>query len=219
MPTTMKKLGLIQFFSWFAFFTMWSMANPAITEHVFNAPFPLESNYDLNFPDQVDLFNEANTKFQTASNSTGSYMGIYGLSSMLFALLLTFYTAKRSISRKYTHMVSLILGGIGFLLIYLIKDPAYLTLSFTLIGFAWGSILSMPYAMLSGAVDEKNMGVTMGIFNIFIVLPQIIAATGGINFLSSLLGDAPIYAMIIAGLSLVLAGVLNLLIDEKNLKG
>ena len=216
MPTTMKKLGLIQFFSWFAFFTMWSMANPAITEHVFNAPFPLESNYDLNIPDQAELFNAANTKFQTASNSTGSYMGIYGLSSMLFALLLTFYTSKRTISRKYTHMLSLLLGGLGFLLLYVIKDPVYLTLSFTLIGFAWGSILSMPYAMLSGAVDEKNMGVTMGIFNMFIVLPQIIAATGGINYLSSLIGEAPIYAMVVAGLSLVLAGVLNFLIDEQN---
>ena len=218
MPTTMKKLGIIQFFSWFAFFTMWSMANPAITEHVFNAPFPLESNYDLNFPDQADLFNAANTKFQTASNSTGSYMGIYGLSSMLFALLLTLYTSKRTISRKYTHMLSLILGGFGFLLIYAIKDPAYLTLSFILIGIAWGSILSMPYAMLSGVVDEKNMGVTMGLFNMFIVLPQIIAATGGINYLSSLIGEAPIYAMVVAGVSLMIAGVLNFLIDEQKLK-
>lgn len=219
MPTTMKKLGLIQFFSWFAFFTMWSMANPAITEHVFNAPFPIESNYDLNVAAEAKAFADANSKFQTASNSTGSYMGIYGLSSMIFALLLTIYTAKRSISRKYTHMISLILGGIGFLLMYFIHDPAYLTLSFTFIGFAWGSVLSMPYAMLSSAVEENNMGVTMGIFNMFIVLPQIIAATGGINYLSSLLGDTPIFAMVIAGLSLVLAGGLNFFIDEQNLKG
>jgi maltose/moltooligosaccharide transporter len=219
MPSTMKKLGLIQFFSWFAFFTMWSMANPAITEHVFDAPFPLETNYDLNNAEQAKLFDVANAKFQTASNSTGSFMGIYGLSSMVFALFLTFYTSRRTISRKYTHMVSLVLGGIGFLLMYVIKEPAYLTLSFTLIGFAWGSILSMPYAMLSGAVDEKKMGVTMGIFNMFIVIPQIIAATGGINYLSSLFGEAPIYAMVIAGLSLVLAGGLNFLIDEQKLKG
>ena len=217
MPTTMKKLGLIQFFSWFAFFTMWSMANPAITEHVFNAPFPDESNYNLNIPAEAKLFSEANAQFQAASNSTGSFMGVYGLSSMVFALLLTLYTAKRKISRKYVHMVSLILGGLGFLLMYGMNDPGYLTLSFTLIGFAWGSVLSMPYAMLSRAVNEQNMGVTMGLFNMFIVLPQIIAATGGINYLSSLLGDAPIYAMVIAGLSLILAGGLNFLIDEQNL--
>lgn len=217
MPSTMKKLGLIQFFSWFAFFTMWSMANPAITEHVFNAPYPEVSAYDLNVVAEAELFNQANAKFQSASNSTGSYMGIYGLSSMLFALVLTFYTAKRKISRKYVHMASLTLGGVGFLLMYGMSNPAYLSLSFTLIGFAWGSVLSMPYAMLSGAVNEENMGVTMGLFNMFIVLPQIIAATGGINYLTSLFGDAPIYAMVIAGLSLLFAAGLNFLIDEHNL--
>ena len=219
MPITMKKLGLIQFFSWFAFFTMWSMANPAITEHIFNAPFPLESDYNLTIPAEAESFALANANFQTASNSTGSYMGIYGLSSMLFALFLTLYTAKRKINRKYIHMASLILGGVGFLLMYGIKDPLYLTASFSLIGFAWGSILSMPYAMLSGVVDEKNMGVAMGLFNMFIVFPQIAAAIGGINFLSSLLGDASINAMIIAGLSLILAGGLNLFINEQNLNG
>ena len=219
MPATMKKLGLIQFFSWFAFFTMWSMANPAITEHIFNASFPLKSDYNLTIPAEVESFALANTKFQTASNRTGSYMGIYGLSSMLFALILTLYTAKRKINRKYVHLTALILGGVGFLLMYGIKDPVYLTASFTLIGFAWGSILSMPYAMLSGVVDKNNMGVAMGLFNIFIVLPQIIAATGGINFLSSLLGSASINAMIIAGLSLILAGVLNLFINEQNSGG
>lgn len=215
MPLTMKKLGLIQFFSWFAFFTMWSMANPAITEHIFEAPFPIEANFDMNNPEQVRAFENQNAKFQAASNSTGSYMGIYGLSSMVFALLLTFYTAKREISRKYVHMVSLLFGGIGFLLMYGMKDPGYLTLSFTLIGFAWGSVLSMPYAMLSGAVKEENMGVTMGLFNMFIVLPQIVAATGGINFFSSLLGEKPIYAMVVAGVSLLMASGLNFLIDEK----
>ena len=215
MPSTMKKLGAIQFFSWFAFFTMWSMANPAITDHIFNAPFPIEANYDLANPSQALAFESQNAKFQAASNSTGSYMGIYGLSSMVFALLLTFYTAKREVNRKYVHMGSLFLGGIGFLLMYGMNDPAYLSVSFTLIGFAWGSILSMPYAMLSGVVKEENMGVTMGLFNMFIVLPQIIAATGGINFLSSLLGEQPIYAMVVAGFSLFIASALNFIIDEK----
>lgn len=219
MPATMKKLGVIQFFSWFAFFTMWTMANPAITEHIFNAPFPLKLDYNFSVPAEVQSFSVANTKFQTASNSTGSYMGIYGLSAMLFALFLTLYTAKRKINRKYVHMTALILGGIGFLLMYWIKDPVYLTASFTLIGFAWGSILSMPYAMLSGVVDKNNMGVAMGLFNIFIVLPQVIAATGGINFLSSLLGSTSINAMIIAGVSLILAGGLTLFINEQNSDG
>ncbi len=104
MPATMKKLGLIQFFSWFAFFSMWSMANPAITEHVFNAPFPIEANFNLQEEGQNELFQQQNAAFQNASNLTGSYMGTYGLSSMVFALLLTLYTAKRKISQRLVHL-------------------------------------------------------------------------------------------------------------------
>jgi len=216
MPTTMKKLGVVQFFSWFAFFTMWSMANPALTAHVFKTPAPIASNYDMTNEVQEAAFNVANTAFQEASNSVGSHMGIYGLSSMVFALALVFYTSKKRINRKYIHMSSLFLGGIGFLMMNYIPDPKYLTISFILIGFAWGSILSMPYAMLSSSVDEKKMGVFMGIFNMFIVIPQIIAAIGGISFISGLIGPNPINAMTIAGVSLVLAGLSNLLITNKN---
>lgn len=216
MPSTMKKLGVIQFFSWFAFFTMWSMANPALTEHVFHAPAPIESAYDMTVTAQAEAFNIANTAFQKASNLVGSYMGVYGLSSMLFALILTFYTARKSINRKLIHMSSLILGGIGFISMYFVPSHEYLVFSFVLVGFAWGSILSMPYAMLSSAVDPKKMGVIMGIFNMFIVIPQIIAAIGGINFISHLLGNESINAMVVAGLSLIIAGFCNLLITNKN---
>jgi maltose/moltooligosaccharide transporter len=215
MPSTMKKLGVIQFFSWFAFFTMWSMANPALTEHIFHTPAPVEAAFNMADTLQVEAFNIANTKFQESSNSVGSAMGIYGLSSMAFALLLTFYTSKRNINRKYVHLFSLILGGAGFLLMNY-ASPESLKYCFVLIGFAWGSILSMPYAMLSSSVDPKKMGVIMGIFNMFIVIPQIIAALGGINYVSNLLGEEAINAMTIAGISLVIAGLCNLLITDKN---
>jgi len=216
MPTTMKKLGVIQFFSWFAFFTMWSMANPALTEHVFNTPSPDVSAYDMSIPAMAQAYDEANTAFQKSSNKVGSYMGIYGLSSMAFALLLTLYTARRRINRKIIHMGSLILGGIGFISMFYIPSPAWLAFSFAMIGLAWGSILSMPYAMLSSSVDPKKMGVIMGIFNMFIVIPQIIAALGGVNFTYKLLGEEAIYAMIVAGISLIIAGLCNLLITNKN---
>ncbi|MEE9407737.1 MAG: MFS transporter [Polaribacter sp.] len=215
MPTTMKKLGVIQFFSWFAFFTMWSMANPALTEHIYNTPAPVEATFNMADSVQAEAFKIANTKFQESSNSVGSAMGIYGLSSMVFALLLTFYTSKRNINRKYVHMFSLILGGIGFLLMSYAL-PENLKYCFVLIGFAWGSILSMPYAMLSSSVDPKKMGVIMGIFNMFIVIPQIIAALGGINYVSSLFGEEAIHAMTVAGISLIIAGFCNLLITNKN---
>jgi len=215
MPTTMKKLGIIQFFSWFAFFTMWSMANPALTEHIFKTPAPIEAAFNMADAAQAEAFKRANTKFQESSNSVGSAMGIYGLSSMAFALLLTFYTSKRNINRKYVHLFSLIIGGVGFLLMN-VASPENLKYCFVLIGFAWGSILSMPYAMLSSSVDPNKMGVIMGIFNMFIVIPQIIAALGGINYVSSLFGEEAIHAMTVAGISLVIAGFCNLLITNKH---
>ncbi len=215
MPLTMKKLGLIQFFSWFAFFTMWSLANPALTEHVFHTPAPIKATYDMTNTIQAEAFDIANTAFQESSNLVGSAMGVYGLSSMAFALILVLYTSKRRINRKLVHMFSLMLGGLGFILMYY-TSPENLKYCFVLIGFAWGSILSMPYAMLSSSVDPKKMGVIMGIFNMFIVIPQIIAALGGINYVSGLLGDEAINAMTVAGISLIIAGLCNLLITNKN---
>ena len=215
MSSTMKKLGLIQFFSWFAFFTMWSMANPAITDFIFDAPAPIISEYDFNVEEQKLMYNNKNIAFQKASNLVGSYMGIYGLSSMVFALLFVFFTSRYTINRRLVHMFSLICGGVGFLSMYLVPQANTLIFSFICIGIAWGSILSMPYAMLSSSVDPKKMGVFMGIFNMFIVLPQIFAALGGINFLSNLLGQEDINTMILAGISLIIAGLCNLLITSK----
>ncbi|MDG2432109.1 MFS transporter [Flavobacterium sp.] len=232
MPATMKKLGLIQFFSWFAFFTMWSLSTPALTEHVFNAPKPDNKEYakldsqgdalknDANevifLSDQKAMeYKQKDKEFNDAADLVGSSTGVYGLSSMAFALLLTFYTAKNKINRKFIHMASLLLGGLGFIYMFF-ATPATLMYSFILIGFAWGSILSMPYAMLSSAVNPKKMGMMMGLFNMFIVIPQIIAALGGINFFYKLIGEAHINAMILAGISLIIAALCNLLITDKN---
>ena len=215
MPTTMKRLGVIQFFSWFAFFTMWSLANPALTEHVFKTPAPIESEYNMEIQADKEAFDVVNTAFQKSSNSVGSAMGVYGLSSMAFALLLVVYTSKRRLNRKYVHMMALCLGGLGFLLMNIV-NPDQLKYCFVLIGVSWGSILSMPYAMLSSSVDEKKMGMFMGIFNMFIVIPQIIAAIGGVNFVSGLLGEEAINAMTVAGISLIIAGICNFLITEKD---
>jgi maltose/moltooligosaccharide transporter len=216
MPVTMRKLGVIQFFSWFAFFTMWSMATPALTEHVFNAPMPNESAFDLTIPEQNTAFTSALSAYNDASNLVGSAMGVYGLSSMVFALLLSMYTAKRRINRKLVHLFSLALGGAGFLSMYLANGSASLQISFVLVGVAWGSILSMPYAMLSSSVSAEKMGMMMGLFNMFIVLPQITAALGGINWLTGLMGPEPINAMLLAGISLLIASLTNLWIVNKD---
>ena len=232
MPSTMKKLGIIQFFSWFAFFTMWSLSTPALTEHVYNSPKPDSKQYAKldnkgnelkDNKNEVVFLNEVKEKeykekdkiYNNAADLVGSATGIYGLSSMAFALLLTFYTLKNKINRKYIHMASLILGGLGFIYMFY-ASPSTLFFSFILIGFSWGSILSMPYAMLSSSVNPNKMGMMMGLFNMFIVIPQIIAALGGINFLYKLIGEAHINAMILAGISLIIAGFCNFLVTDKH---
>jgi maltose/moltooligosaccharide transporter len=198
MPTVMKQLGLVQFFSWFAFFTMWSFATPAITEHVFGA---------------TDTSSEA---YNNAADSVGNYLGTYGLVSMFFALILSLIASKIKINRKLLHLFSLLAGGRGFRLIYYVSEPWMLHSCFALVGIAWASILSMPYAMLSGSVEPQKMGTYMGIFNMFIVIPQIVAALGGVNFLYKLLfGEEVIYTMTLAGTLLILAGLANLLITDK----
>jgi len=198
MPNLMLKLGIVQFFSWFAFFTMWSFATPAITEHIFKAT------------------DTSSAVYNDAADAVGNYMGTYGLVSMFFALILAFVTSKVKINRKLIHMMSLISGGIGFILIYFISEPWMLHLCFSLVGIAWASILSMPYAMLSSTVNPQKMGIYMGIFNMFIVIPQIIAASGGINLMYKLLfGEEVIFTMVLAGTSLIIAGFSNLLITDK----
>ncbi|MBT8233387.1 MAG: MFS transporter [Saprospiraceae bacterium] len=209
MPETMLKLGVIQFFSWFAFFTMWSMATPALTEHVFDAPKPEKDAMS------ESAYSAADLAYNNAADIISSAMGTYGLSSMLFALILTFITRKIIINRKYVHMGSLIVGGLGFILMLWTKDGAMLNLCFALIGISWASILSMPYAMLSSTIDPKKMGIYMGLFNMFIVIPQICAAVGGINFLyKNIFGDQIINTMLLAGLCLVIAGLSNFLITD-----
>ena len=215
MPLTMKKLGVVQFFSWFAFFCMWSMANPALTEHVFEASKPAAIEFVNSTADQIDAYRIQDKAFNDASDQVGAYMGNYGLSSMAFALILTLWTAKRRINRKYVHMLSLFAGGYGFISMYFVTEPSMLILSFVCVGFSWGSILSMPYAMLSSTLDPNRMGVYMGIFNMFIVIPQIVAATSLTNIYQAIFGQEPINAMLLAGSSLIIAGMANFLITDK----
>jgi maltose/moltooligosaccharide transporter len=222
MPSIMWKLGVVQFFSWFAFFTMWSFATPALTEHVYHAAMPQHGDAD---------FDAKNHLYNQAANIVGSSMGMYGLSSMAFALLLTFVTAKNGINRRLIHMLSLLAGGLGFILMTTgnggpqnsnpdsmvwVANDGILNLAFALIGISWGSILSMPYAILSSAVKPEKMGISMGIFNMFIVIPQIVAALGGINWAyKTFLGNDIINTMVLAGISLIVGAASTLLLPKQ----
>ena len=209
MPKVMLQLGIVQFFSWFAFFTMWSSATPALTECVFEAQNPL--------PDAVD-FEVASALFNDAANEVSSAMGVYGLSSMVFALLLAFYTSRFKINRRWIHAVSMAIGGMGFAGM-LALDPATssnLGWCFACIGIAWGSILSMPYAMLSSTIVPEKMGVYMGVFNMFIVLPQIVAALGGITWLNDIFYSGEISGtMQLAGWSCLISGITVMFVSRE----
>ncbi len=209
MPPQMRAIGAVQFFSWLAFFAMWSMATPGLTEHVFHAPAP-----DPAATADPAVFQQANAAFQNAADLVGAYMGWYGLSSMAVALLLSVLAARRPLNRRRVHFISLLLGGLGFLSMYAVPSPAWLIGSFALVGVAWASILSMPYALLASYVDERRMGVYMGIFNMFIVLPQIAAATLLGPALRHLFGNQAIFGLVISGASLLLAALLLARVHE-----
>jgi maltose/moltooligosaccharide transporter len=209
MPSVMWKLGLVQFFSWFAFFTMWNFATPALAEFVYGAAMPAEGA--LNYLAEKAAYNEAVA-------TVGSSMGMYGLSSMAFAFLLTLYASKRAINRRLVHLLSLAAGGAGFLLMTTAtaETDGLINVGFALVGIAWGSILSMPYAILSSEVDPAKMGITMGVFNMFIVIPQIVAAVGGINWAyKTFFGDAIINTLVLAGACLMLGAVSSLILPAK----
>lgn len=201
MPKVMLQLGVVQFFSWFAFFTMWTFATPALTEAVFGAPNPDAGAVD---------FAEASARFNDAANAVSSAMGVYGLSSMAFALLLAFYTSRYQINRRLIHAGALAIGGVGFtaMLQLDVDSASMLGWCFACVGIAWGSILSMPYAMLSSSVPAKKMGVYMGVFNMFIVIPQIVAALGGINWINDIFFNGEVVGSLrVAGWSCFVASM------------
>ena len=214
MPRQMLNIGIVQFFSWLAFFSMWSMATPGLTEHVFHAPAPDPHAFDMAVPAQAAAFAAANSAFQHAADLVGAYMGYYGLSSMAVALLLSLYASRFVLNRRLVHFVSLVLGGLGFLSMAAVPSPVWLIGSFALVGVAWASILSMPYALLSSSVDPRRMGIAMGLFNMFIVIPQIVAATLLGPVLRGFFDNQPIYALVISGASLIVGALCLVRVHE-----
>ena len=190
MPTTMRQLSWVQFFSWFGLFGMWVFTTPAIAHHIYGLPIS-------------DSKSEA---YQNAGDWVGVLFGIYNLVSAFYAFALP-YIAKK-IGRKLTHSISLIIGGLGLISIYFVTNEDWLILSMIGVGIAWASILSMPYAILAGSISPMKMGVYMGIFNFFIVIPQIINALIGGPLVKYLYNDNAIFALVTSGVSFLIAAIL-----------
>ena len=199
MPKTMRQLGLVQFFSWFALFSMWVFTTPAIAQHIYHLP---------------DTDNTSET-FNQAGNWVGILFGIYNGISAIYALLLPSIAAK--IGRKATHAISLTAGGLGLLSIFFIQDPNMLILSMVGVGLAWGSILSMPYAILAGSIPAGKMGVYMGIFNFFITLPQIVNGFFGGPIVKNFYNGQSIYAIVLAGVFMLCAAVSVLYVQDNQM--
>ncbi len=190
MPLTMRQLSWVQFFSWFGLFGMWVYATPAIAHHIYG----------------LDLHDTHSTAYQNAGDWVGILFGVYNAISAIYAFFLPAIAKK--FSRKKTHAFSLIIGGLALLSMYFAPNENWLILSMVGIGIAWASILAMPYAILAGSIPPKKMGVYMGIFNFFIVIPQIINALIGGPMVKYLYGDNPIYALVASGFSFLIAAVL-----------
>jgi maltose/moltooligosaccharide transporter len=194
MPKTMGQLAIVQFFSWFALFSMWIYTTAAVTSHVYGAS-------DV----KSALYNEG-------ADWVGVMFAAYNGFAALVAFLLPIL-AKMT-TRKKTHMISLFFGGLGLISVYFFKNPYFLLVSMLGVGLAWASILSMPYAMLTGSLPQNKMGTYMGIFNFFIVIPQILAASMLGFFVKSIAGGEPIYALILGGCSMIVAGIVVNFVDD-----
>ncbi|MFM2213709.1 MAG: hypothetical protein RL427_972 [Bacteroidota bacterium] len=197
MPKTMKQLAWVQFFSWFALFSMWIYTTKAVTGHVFGTNDTTSKLYN-------DAADWVSVMFTV-------YNGVAAAVAFLLPVL-----ARRT-SNKFTHMLALIAGGLGLISIYFLSDKVGLLLAMIGVGIAWASILSIPYAMLSGSLPSSKMGYYMGVFNFFIVIPQIVAGTILGFLVNTFFNDEPIYALIIGGISMILAGILTLTV-KTNIK-
>lgn len=205
MPATMRQLGLVQFFTWFALFSMWVFTTPALVDHVFNIPVDVDGH---------PIGEEATKRANEVGDWVGILFGIYNGVSAIYALLLPY--VARAIGRKRTHAFSLIAGGIGLVSIFFIHDQYLLILPMIGIGIAWASILAMPYAILAGSIPAGKMGVYMGIFNFFITLPQIINGIIGGPVVKHLYEGKAIYAIVLGGIFMLCAAVTVLYVKENN---
>jgi maltose/moltooligosaccharide transporter len=194
MPETMRRLVPVQFFSWFALFAMWIYTTAAVTQVQFGTTDPSSSRYN------------------EGANWVGVLFAAYNAFAIVAAALIPPMT--RRFGLRASHVFNLALGGCGLASFLVVRDPRWLVLSMAGVGFAWASILSLPYALLANSVPTRKMGVYMGIFNLSIVVPQLFAASILAFLLRSLFANAAIDALLIGGVGLLLAGACMLRVPE-----
>ena len=195
MPVTMKQLAIVQFFSWFALFSMWIYTTPAVTLHMYGTSDTTTAAYN------------------EGANLVSGMFGWYNLFAAGFGLVVLPWLAKLT-NRKITHSVALVIGGLGLASILFLNNPQHMIFSMVGIGLAWASILAMPYAILTGSLPQHKMGVYMGIFNFFIVIPQILAATILGFMVKTLFDGNSVFALLTGGISMLVAAVLVIFVKD-----
>lgn len=270
MPTTMKQLAIVQFFTWFSLFAMWIYSTNAVTSNLYDMkveksyisrmenaiqgqlsqstldlktkklykslqadineireyranqnPVVISINLANHFADSSETTftsaekNELN-RVQKEYNDGADWLSICssvrnGVAA-IFAFVIPWIAFRTN--RRKTHMISLIIGGLGLISIAFLKDPMYLAISMGMVGVSWASILSMPYAILAGSLPANRMGYFMGVFNFFIVIPQIVAATILGYLTMKLFGANTMYTIVFGGATMMLAGLLTLKVKD-----
>jgi len=195
IPKTMWQLLLVQFFSWFALFSMWVFTTPAVALHFYNSPDPNSAGY------------------QEAGDWVGILFGIYNGVSAIIALSLPKIAKK--IGRRATHALALSIGGLSFLSFSIIPNPTLLIIPMIGVGIAWGSILAMPYAMLANSIPPKQMGMFMGLFNMSITIPQIVNGIFGGLILQYFFHDNPMNSILMAGVFMILGAGATFFVQDK----
>jgi maltose/moltooligosaccharide transporter len=188
MPQIMKRLAVVQFFSWSALFIMWINTTPVVAQDFYHAPDPASAGY------------------QGAGNWVGVLFAVYNGVAAIAALALLPWLA-RSIGKARTHMICLLCGAAGYASFFVITDPKMLIISEIGIGIAWASILAMPYAILASSLPQRKLGIYMGLFNIFIVVPQLLVATVMGSIMKAFFPGEPIWTMLAAALVMALAAI------------
>lgn len=195
MPTMMKRLAVAQFFSWSALFIMWINTTPVVAKDFYGAA-------DASSP-----------MFQTAGNWVNVLFTAYNGVAAIAALTILPFLAKR-IGRVRTHMICLLAGALGYASFLLFKDSQHLLLSEVGIGIAWASILAMPYAILASSLPQQKLGIYMGLFNVFIVVPQLLVATVMGTIMKRFFPTEPIWTMAFAAIAMALAAAAMLFVPE-----
>jgi len=204
MPKSMKQLSIVQLFSWFPLFLLWVYSTTAISQHYFGVPIDFNAE------------TETNTNILSAFNEAGNWVGMcfamYSLVAALFSIVMPKLISLTS--RKTVYAGALLVGGLGFISTMLFTNQYMLLISMIGVGIAWAGILAMPYTILSGVLPAKRMGIYMGLFNLTVVVPQILSGVFGGPILRTFFGGQGIYILVFAGVIMILGSISVLFVKQ-----